>query len=270
MILTTGGQAKIDGHTFTFATDTDGWPIEPCPRCQGTGRYAHDGYTDRCYLCGGHRTWTRKDHGQATPEAAQAEHGKVLARRAKDAARRDAKREQARIERLAQMWAAREQLAGHFNDYPLAVDATYYPNLEAAGAPDRVLRGYGFLADRWEQGRTLTPRMLEICSEHTARLIDAANRAATTEPLTAGRRELSGTVAKVTWRENDYGTTRKLLVVLTTGQRVWGTCPRSIDLDDEALEGSAITLTATVEPSDDPTFGFYTRPTKAHAEPATV
>ena len=245
--------------------------MEACQRCGGAGRYAFDGHSDTCYLCRGQNSWVRKDHGQSTPELAQIEHGKVLARRAADRTRREGKAEIARQERHAQAWAVRDALAPLFDAHPLAVDATYYPNLEAAGASARELRGYAFAYERWHSGRGLTDRVLSICAEHTGRLVAAANRVGTVAPLEAGRRELSGTVGSVTWKESDYGTTRKITVLLDSGHRIYGTAPRSLaNLHDDELKGAAVTLTATVEPTDDPEFGWFSRPTKATATPAVV
>src|SRR5690349_23809459 len=41
----------VDHGTYSFHVDEQGWPVEPCTRCQGTGHYSFNGYDSICYLC---------------------------------------------------------------------------------------------------------------------------------------------------------------------------------------------------------------------------
>jgi hypothetical protein len=50
---------------------------------------------------------------------------------------------------------------------------------------------------------------------------------------------------------------------LPGGWKVWGTVPTNLDGTLDSMAGRAVSFTAAVEASDDPTFGFYKRPTKA-------
>lgn len=81
-----------------------------------------------------------------------------------------------------------------------------------------------------------------------------------TPVLTAGRQIIEGAVKSFKTVENDYGVSFKMLVELADGRRVYGTVPSSINPEI----GDTVRFTAKVEPKDDdPTFGFYSRPTKA-------
>ena len=84
-------------------------------------------------------------------------------------------------------------------------------------------------------------------------------RTAAARPVPTGRLVIEGVVLAKKLQESAYGSTYKLLIE-GEGWKVWGTEPRSLD----AAKGDRVRLTATVEASaDDPSFGFYSRPTKA-------
>lgn len=106
----------------------------------------------------------------------------------------------------------------------------------------------------------------------------AAARAAEMEaaaPCPTGRIVITGTVLTVkevvstfqsgnrrffSGRHSEPDTTFKILVRDDSGFKVWGTRPAGT----EAVRGSRLKFTATVEPSrDDAKFGFYKRPAKA-------
>jgi hypothetical protein len=92
-----------------------------------------------------------------------------------------------------------------------------------------------------------------------------------------GRRTMEGKVLTVRQQESHWGTTTKMLVKLTTGEKLWGSVPRTVktldgadfdtydyDSDTYPLKGCRIRFVATVEVSkDDRYFGFFKRPTKA-------
>lgn len=246
----------VDHGTYSIYVDAQGWPVEPCRRCDGTGHYSFNGYDSVCYLCGNRAPWHRVALGAGTVAQAQADHCATLRRREADQARRDAARERKAAAALAAIWAARDALAPAFADYPLAVDATYYDNFIAADVPVATVRGYAFLADRWGQGRELSPKTLAIASETTARALADAGLA----PLAEGRQTLAGVVVSVKPVDTDYGTTLKAVVRLDSGHRVYGALARSIS---EAQVGDRVEFAAAVQPTDDPAFAWFSRPTKA-------
>lgn len=105
-----------------------------------------------------------------------------------------------------------------------------------------------------------------------------AERIAAIDPVVEGRRTVEGTIVSVKTREGRWGTTLKMLVEEPTGARVWGTLPAAlahaeirVAIDgDEHTEfvgvnhGDRVRFVATVDRSDDdPTFGFFKRPTNA-------
>jgi len=81
-------------------------------------------------------------------------------------------------------------------------------------------------------------------------------------PLEDGRQDMTGTILSTKLQDGWYGTTFKMLVLLDTGSKVWGTVPSVIDFAE--LKGSRVKFTGTIEVSpDDKYFGFFKRPAKA-------
>ena len=112
--------------------------------------------------------------------------------------------------------------------------------------------------------------LVKLHGEHITREAQKAVRAqeiasGTIQSVPAGRTEVHGTILSVKLVENFYGATLKMLVEDDRGFRVFGTVPSGLKYTDERLKGSSVAFTATLEPkADDPTFGFFSRPTKAH------
>lgn len=90
-------------------------------------------------------------------------------------------------------------------------------------------------------------------------------------PVATGKVTMSGKVLTTKWQDSMYGGALKMLVMLSDGNKVWGTVPQSLlsevansGAQDASLKGSMVTFTATVEQSkDDEHFGFFKRPTQA-------
>ena len=104
------------------------------------------------------------------------------------------------------------------------------------------------------------------------RLERAAEREAAT-PVLEGRIVITGTVLSIRHLDTDFGVVTKMTVRDDRGFTVRGTLPKALDFEygwdgsvtqAGAEKGARVTFTATVEASrDNPTFGFYKRPTKA-------
>ena len=125
--------------------------------------------------------------------------------------------------------------------------------------------------------------------------------AGVTEPIFANneRVPIKATILAVTFRDNDYGGTYKLLLAVDTDkgrQKLWGTCPQAFfdqvydehraaveaaetqeeldavrDADKgamKALKGRTVTFVAKVQHGSDADFCFYSRPTKPTLHPA--
>ena len=82
-----------------------------------------------------------------------------------------------------------------------------------------------------------------------------------TPHIVDGKQTIRGRVISTKWVDTMYGSTRKMLVEDVKGYRVYGSVPSAID---SVNNGDEIEFTATLSSSDDdPTFGFFKRPTKA-------
>lgn len=100
-----------------------------------------------------------------------------------------------------------------------------------------------------------------------------AEAAAVTAEFPSGRQDVEGEIISARVKDSDFGTSYKMLVKLTDGNKVWGTIPETLweqlhRIDDEysidAFRGCQVKFTATFEVSrDDEHFGFFKRPAKA-------
>lgn len=94
--------------------------------------------------------------------------------------------------------------------------------------------------------------------------VDFSN--AITEQLAEGRYEITGEVVSIKFSEDfGYGPTKKMLVRLPSGHKVFGSVPSSIA---SVQKGDTVTFTAKVERKESD-FGFFSRPSKATADFAT-
>lgn len=101
----------------------------------------------------------------------------------------------------------------------------------------------------------------EADAEAVRLVLDAlAEREAAKRPVVEGRHEIQGAVLTVKVQESQFGSSLKMLVEVD-GYKVWGTVPADLYGVDR---GDRVAFTATVEASDDdPSFGFFKRPSKA-------
>lgn len=81
-----------------------------------------------------------------------------------------------------------------------------------------------------------------------------------------GRRTVTGEIISSKWQDGFHGLAHKMLVLLDTEERIWGTMPADIERysSDGQYRGLRVEFTATIKRSSaDPHFGIYSRPTKA-------
>ncbi|QBZ73239.1 hypothetical protein SEA_THERESITA_50 [Microbacterium phage Theresita] len=225
-----------------------------CTRCGGTGHYSFDGRSTICYGCGnvpqgrlGTRVGTREDAERRSEALNRAQ------------ARRDERRNakaQAALQALAEAQAAlpedvREFLSGIDRD----LERSTFLHSMADRFNSQDLVKWGFSAKQIQAVRKV---ISDRANDATAK--------AELGPVEEGRRVIEGVVQSVKHYENQYGLTTKMLVITTTGHKVFGTVPGSL-LDGRAsddLIGQGVVFTATVEHSrDDETFGIFKRPSKA-------
>lgn len=122
-------------------------------------------------------------------------------------------------------------------------------------------RRYGDPSDKQIAfAESLVTKISDKHDEQIARDAAAAALVSSGVRVPTGRVEVVGEVVSTRFVDNDFGGTLKMLVLMDSGVKVWGSVPRAISPE----RGNRVRFTATVTPSDDdPVFGFYSRPTKA-------
>lgn len=119
---------------------------------------------------------------------------------------------------------------------------------------------YGRASDRFVRAMMRDMVRTERRAEERAQR-EAREAAEPKVPVVEGRGVLSGEVVSVKWKENDFGGSLKMLLKDDRGFKAWGTVASSID---GVKRGDCVSFTATVSKSDDdPSFGFFSRPSKA-------
>lgn len=251
---------KVAGRAYT----------EACYRCGGAGgsdAWRMTGWT--CFDCGGsgedHRVYSvrrfQKDARKRHAEEAE---------RAAEMARMDTAYERA----LADLGAVGEALRVAKAAHDKLAAADRYGEDEVVY--DRETQFRADLATKlWKYG-SLTLAQVAAVERGLARDAEEAAKQARAKAAgrLGGKMDVEGTVLATKWQDSQYGSTKKMLVELDDGRRLWGTVAASLeegDLDEHggmtyALlgKGDRVAFTATVEASqDDETFGFFKRPTKA-------
>lgn len=211
-----------------------------CGRCCGSGRYGPIQVQNGiCFKCGGAGIL-----GYTT----QAE----IDRKARAAVKRAEARERA----AARKRAAREQAynAAVTADPELgeALQSSHYIVISIA---DQLFRK-GEISDKQRAV------VLKIAKQEAEREATEQQRKAGLTNLEAGKQEITGTILNFKDCESQYGVTTKMLLQLDNGNRLFGTCPRSLMSNDKVQRGSKVAFVATVEPKETG-FGFFSRPTKA-------
>ena len=219
----------------------------PCGRCGGTGiyhgptnaRWNNGRYSDAwCFACDGSKTTT------------------VLVSSERAAARAEVRRRIAAIEEAERFALA---LAVFENDgyAELVKTATeLFLDMMRDGDPLKAK-----LRNAVEELRPLAAEPEKAADEIRAIEAEILARDAAKRSVPVGRVVIEGVILSTKPQESAYGTTWKMLVE-GDGWKVWGSIPSEIF--QPAEKGVRVRFTATVEPSqDDPSFGFYKRPTKA-------
>jgi hypothetical protein len=132
-------------------------------------------------------------------------------------------------------------------------------------AGDHGFNGFYFdLVHKFNRYGSLSERQIAAVAKAAQRQADYDARkvieSVDASPVLIGKQIVTGTILSTKYVDSQYGTTYKMLVRDDRGFKVFGTVPSAID---EAVKGDRVSFTATLEAStDDPTFGFYKRPTK--------
>lgn len=75
-----------------------------------------------------------------------------------------------------------------------------------------------------------------------------------------GKHSVKGEVVSIKYKSSRFGGGYKMLVKLENGTKVYGTAPGGYDAEAAIHRGDEIEFSATFTKSDDPTFGFFSRP----------
>ena len=235
-----------------------------CHRCGGSGHYLRG----TCFRCGGAttdpteklwgfpRAWTDEEC-QTWNQAREARNAKAREASAKA-------RVEKRNEILRDNYAAHEGLAEIHEAY-LAADETD-ARFHGAIISDIFAKAYAFpLSD----AQVSLVRKIMDQNEKRAAAKDEEDASKIPVPDYGGRVEVVGEVLKAEWRETQFGSARKALLKVSTDEGhflLWGTLQADIVGADR---GDRVIFTARVQRSDDdPSFGFWSRPTKARIEDA--
>lgn len=279
----TGGLVSVNESYNWVQVEGEDKFTKLCRKCGGSGNHwAIHQDNGVCYSCGGSGVESRT--GQKT--LAQLE--QMLAAKAREFARKEAARlaicaeRDARVARLAAAEPAIAELLQKTYD----IENDVYSGAADVSALTRISP---FLRDMAAQihnaqGRDLTERQLEAVRKFTV-----ARPSKTGAPVVEGRYEIVGEIVSAKLVENDFGTTRKIIVKLESGSRVYGSLASNLadelynawydekinkegysvqDFGGEfwldSVVGKKVKFTATVERSSkDEDFGFFKRPTKA-------
>jgi hypothetical protein len=164
-------------------------------------------------------------------------------------------REREKLQLAGAEW--REQNSSLVTDLAnLPEDASYFLK-----DMQRSIEKWGKLTPNQERAAI---KSLANFKEHKATLAKREAALVNTPPLQGGRQALQGEILSTKWQDSDYGTSLKMLVQLSDGNRVYGTLPAAIHSNEGEYAGLKIAFTATVKPSDkDPHFGYFSRPAQA-------
>lgn len=184
------------------------------------------------------------NHGRMWASLSDGEIASFAERGARNRARAQARAEAQRSERIAAKVAKRQA----WDDAnPGLRDALN----EYAGSRVSDLSRYAAILDEYG---TLSEKMTEAAKAAIARQAAQIN-----EPVPSGLREVTGVIKAGKVTRGRYGATIKMLIDCGP-YRLWGTLPRALE---NCEIGDRVTFKATLTPSEDLGFGFFSRPTKA-------
>jgi len=133
-----------------------------------------------------------------------------------------------------------------------------------------------FIADvyeRFQRTGKLTEKQIAAVEKalvrYDERMVRLAQRDADKAKLLAagvrvpeGKVTVVGEIVSIKWKDSDFGGSYKMTVRSDEGWAVWLTLPSALEYAD-AVAGDRVSFNCTITASDDVTFGFGKRPTKA-------
>jgi hypothetical protein len=238
-----GQEATINGKAIEGKAGDTVKAYGTCNRCNGSGHYSYcQMYGTTCFGCGG-RGETVQKRKLYTKEQIEKKEARAEAKRAAKIAEAEAKR--------VAFWDEIKFDAELTAAYKWADEFNY---------DERAPRSLHIVSDilgrhrRW--GKVSTAQRNLVVKLH-AQELEKLEKA----PVEAGKRTIEGKVLGIKEVETDFGVTDKMRVECANGDVVYGTVPKKIL---EVVEvGSVVRFVATVTPSNDNGFGFFSRPSKA-------
>ena len=260
-----GGEIDISRDpVIKFSDDRDSVMVThtyPCPRCGGSGSFARFGV---CYNCNG--------DGNATPGRfwffTEAGLKRVnLAKNKKDA-RNMAKAKEIKAA-AREEWSRKdpELLAALDREVKIYSEAEKEHELNDGPYPEFPEFVFSILR-KIEVGDELTEKMDAGIRKYLAgrekfrKVVEErkAEESPIPKDLAGARATVEGEILSTKFVENAYGSTKKMLLKDDRGFKLWGSVPGRLGAD----KGDRVKFDAMIEISnDDPTFGFFKRPTKA-------
>jgi len=244
-----------------------GWQIEGdkvykvCGRCLGSGNYSFNPmYGTICFECRGKQGWW-------LPADKEEKRAKARARYKKNKAKLAAKKKAAKDAVAENFMALHSGLKEALNlDHKISQDLKN--NLYRWGnlSEKQIKLAYKLAND------VKNPKC-PYCKHEAHDGQECHCGCGKKAEVIEGRRQLEGKVLSTKYHSTKWGDQLKMLVLLNTGEKVYGSIPK-IELDNgdmfyhedgELLTGCTIRFVATVERSNDDTyFGFFKRPKKGY------
>ena len=262
-VVVPAGACTVGAMTFPRISADKPAKVIParCTRCFGDGMYGpHVVYSGKCFRCGPTnspgidptvKTW---GYPEAWTEAQCAEHAED------QDAKRLARNEKARARKAAKIAAEGQvHLDANAERFPIITEAL------AIEEPHPIIKDILLQAHRRaisSNQAALVAKLVKEAAEEAQEAAEAPPEAPV--PVTDERIEIQGTVLKTVWRDHDFGSSLKMLLLVETPEgafKLWGSTPKALGRPDN---GTKVRFMAKVEVSqDDPSFGFWSRPTKA-------
>ena len=106
-------------------------------------------------------------------------------------------------------------------------------------------------------------KWMEGAKKKAERAAEDAVRLANAPAVSEGRYDIIAEIVSTKWQSSDFGDQLKMLVLLSDGNKLWGTMPKVLR-SRQAEAGTKVKFTATVTKSNkDEHFGFFAKPTNA-------
>ena len=234
------------------------------------GKFSGHDHAGSCHICGAHALYVAKFHHRPTNSyivtgldcADSLEMGDPVAFKRFHRSIVD-QGKTAKAKAAAKAFLEQAGAAAAWDIYAAADRADKYEENTISDVVGKLVQ-YGSISEKQVAFvQKLLAKIPARAQQEAARAAEAA--AADPVPVFAGRAKIEGKVLTIKVVESQFGSQTKMLVQADAGWKVWGSVPSSIGPE----RGDRVYFEAKVERStDDPKFGFFSRPTKARIQAA--